>query len=334
MTSRALANRRHPRFRWARKCAWLYVAWLSCACSSTSNRNPDPERIAPLTEPRVLAVIAEPAEVRPGETASLTAVLAKPSNDATESVEAWDYCTEPRVPGSATSAPASCLTDATIPLGARVSAVMAMLPTDACRNFGPDPPQGDFRPQDPDVTGGYYQPIRFYAFERYWFHFQRLRCSLGNAPTEVARTYFTDYVANQNPAPSSVEIRTSETLTSVLDAGTTSSTADVTASFAEVSWQVPQETRSVSLHLTWQTDPRETYLRFDPDAHALVEQREDVSITWHINSGILTPGLPTFSKHDSSVSAQLESFGDQTSVWAVVRDSRGGSAALHLDIEH
>lgn len=334
----------------------VLLALLAGACSSDAPRAPSAS-----TEPRVLVVVAEPAEAHPGEQVSLTAVVAAPLETESASVDAWSYCTKPRTPGASGSASAACLTDsvqpepgmtapatpstatvatatpvvmpppALAPLAGSVQSVTAMLPTDACRNFGPDPPTDDFRPQDPDVTGGYYQPVRLDAFGRIWFHFQRLRCPLGNAPTDIAKEFLENYIANQNPHPTSLTAASETTTES--STSPTPLVADLDSSLVDLTWHVPQAAQTLSIRLTWTLDPRETYLRFDPDAHGLVEQREDVTITWITNSGTLTPQPPTFTKEGASAAALLTLDTTRSSAWAIVRDSRGGSAAVRLDVE-
>jgi hypothetical protein len=268
----------------------------------------------------VLAVVAEPPEVYPGETARLQAVVAWPldSTDAsTSGVDVWSYCTEPRVPGTHGTAPGSCLTDSVVLLAGASLDVEALLPTNACRNFGPDPPTDDFRPQDPDVTGGYYQPVRLDAFGQFWFHFQRLRCPLANTPTTIAKQFIDTYTPNKNPTPSQVEVN--------------GSVYPFKGPFHVQSFA---DEASLSVTITWSSDPGETYPHFDPESRELESVREDVQVTWFTNAGELSYEAPNFSsKRSRQALATWAPTGDgDANLWTVIRDSRGGTVALRLDL--
>src|SRR5262249_27064651 len=77
--------------------------------------------------------------------------------------------------------------------------ITASTPPEACTLFGPDPPPGDFRPRDPDLTGGYYQPLLLRGEGPDAIASERIRCNLARAPVDLAREYRERYVANANP---------------------------------------------------------------------------------------------------------------------------------------
>lgn len=314
MTHRRGPHTSHARALLAPRLASLFVG-LPSGCSATA-----PENLTRVMQGRVLAVVAEPPEVRPGEAARLRAVLAWPigSTAATFGVDAWHLCSEPRIPGSHGTAPSSCLTTATTPLASDALETTALLPTDACRNFGPDPPPGGFRPQDPDVTGGYYQPIRLDAFGQYWFHFQRLHCPLGNAPTDAAAEFSSTYAANQNPTPSQLTVNGVEF-------------AFDDALFVR---ELSLADAPFELSLIWHADPRETYPRFNPASRSVEVARETVSVTWLSNAGEVSFEEPNFvSEPNRQAVATWAPGGDVThaALWSIVRDSRGAAVALRLD---
>jgi hypothetical protein len=55
------------------------------------------QRLAIVDEPRVLAVIAEPAEAKPKAAVAYTALVASPTGTVA-AVPAWAYCTAPKPP--------------------------------------------------------------------------------------------------------------------------------------------------------------------------------------------------------------------------------------------
>ena len=82
------------------------------------------------------------------------------------------------------------------------------MPGDACKKFGPQPPDVErgkpaLRPRDPDVTGGFYQPVRAKLEasddEYVAFALERIRCRLANAPADVTAMFNMLSKANTNP---------------------------------------------------------------------------------------------------------------------------------------
>ena len=65
--------------------------------------------------------------------------------------------------------------------------VTAPVPADACFLFGPEVSSAELRPRDPDVTGGFYQPMRVSVAgaETTAFGLLRIRCNLGSAGAEA-----------------------------------------------------------------------------------------------------------------------------------------------------
>src|SRR5262245_28292745 len=98
---------------------------------------------------RVLAVKAEPAEVAPGATTTLTALAVDPGRGTL--MASWDACTEPPLAGYGAINSVCLQKDAApylVPLGTGLS-LAATLPLVAPTDFAP-----------PDASGGLYLPIR------------------------------------------------------------------------------------------------------------------------------------------------------------------------------
>src|SRR5262249_44281457 len=117
---------------------------------------------------------------------------------------AWGFCIAPKPLTENNVVADACLgQDAIAPITPGPS-TSAATPADACSRFGPDVPpsmpgQPPLRPRDPDITGGYYQPLVVQLGSDTTFGLERITCNLANAPVDVSIEYRMRYVANQNP---------------------------------------------------------------------------------------------------------------------------------------
>lgn len=272
---------------------------LACGCEHALD-----QRLAIVDAPRVLAVISEPAEGKPGATVTVSALVASAAGPVT-AAPAWALCTAPKAPTEDNAVSDGCLgSDQIVPLGTAPTAT-ATIPSDACQLFGPDVPPGGFRPRDPDPTGGYYQPVRADAGDAGTaFGFARITCNLAGAPGDVAHDYQTMYVANANPVLHPVSLPT-------VPAG-----ADVTITAA------------------W--DPPETYLYYDPSSQALVTRREAMRVSWFASAGSLPVDASAVGEDDPATSVATTWHAPATPgpawLWLVLRDSRGGLATQTIAV--
>ncbi len=256
------------------------------------------QRLAIVREPRVIAVIAEPAEAKPGAQVTYTAVVASPDGPLAGS-PSWAFCTAPKPPTQDNAVSDDCLTDdALIDLGAAPS-VTAALPAAGCLLFGPDTAPGGFRPRDADPTGGYYQPVRAVLDELVAFGLSRITCKLPTAPPLVAHDYDVRYTANTNPTLDPL----------VLDA-------------------VPAD-RDVTLTASWPADAVESFLYYDPVAQALVIRREAMRVSWFATGGALAVDASAVAedREETRVTTTWHTpAAGPAWLWLVLRDSRGGIA--------
>jgi hypothetical protein len=261
------------------------------------------QRLAIVKEPRVLAIVSEPAEVKPGAQASYTALVASPDGPVTD-VPIWALCTAPKAPTEDNVVSAACTNDpnALQP----IAAATATVPMNACMQFGPDVPPGGFRPRDPDPSGGYYQPVL--ADEpgaALAFGFTRITCNLPTAPPDVAHDYQTMYVANANP-----------TLLPLAIAGATPS--DIAAG------------SDVTLIASWPPEAAESYLYFDPQSQTLVVRREAMRVSWFATGGSLAVDATAVAETGDATAVATTWHAPATPgpawLWIVLRDSRGGIA--------
>jgi hypothetical protein len=256
------------------------------------------QRLAIIDQPRVLAVIAEPAEAKPGAMVTYAAVIASPDGPVADP-PSWAFCTAPKPPTEDNAVSTGCLDDGALVVLGSAATVTGTLPADGCIRFGPDVPPGGFRPRDADASGGYYQPVRVVADELLAFGLSRITCKLPTAPGEVAHAYDLGYVANANPMLEPI----------VLD-------------------RVPAES-DVTLDAAWPPTAAETYLYYDPRSQTLIERREAMRVSWFTTGGTITVDASAVGDDDdaTSVSTTWHTPAAGTAwIWFVLRDSRGGIA--------
>ncbi|HSN27947.1 MAG TPA: hypothetical protein VLT45_16775 [Kofleriaceae bacterium] len=255
------------------------------------------QRLALVSQPRVLAVVSEPAEAKPGAQVTLSALVASPDGPLAEQ-PVWALCTAPKPPTEDDAVAPGCLADQVTPLGTSPT-VTATIPTDACTLFGPDVPPGGYRPRDPDPTGGFYQPVRAETSDAgVAFGFARITCGLANAPGDVAHDFQTMYQANANPVLHPIALAQA------------APNSDVTLT---ASWDEP-----------------ESYLYYEPSSQSLVVRRESMRVSWFATAGALPVDATAVGEDDPATSAsttwRTPASPGPVWLWVVLRDSRGGIA--------
>lgn len=254
---------------------------------------------------RLLAVVAEPPEARPGEEVVLTAIFAGPSGPIAAPAVRWATCAAPRPPTESNVVSDECVRGSeTVATGgvARIA-----MPFEACSLFGPDPPPGDFRPRDPDVTGGFYQPVLLDALGVVSVHSERVLCNLPNAPVVIATAFARDYRANRNPV---VRELTGSVSFDAIPAGAT-----------------------ITLRATWSAEDAETYVAYDSTALALVNRRESIRVSWFAAAGDLAVDRTGRDENDHATFTENGFTAPTTAgpvhLWVVARDARGGASVVH-----
>lgn len=278
-----------------------------------------------VTEPRVLAVQSDPAEVKPGADTTLHALVVSPDGTLTPDV-AWGFCTEPAPLSSNNVVGDDCIYGAAS-LMPRGTDVTVTIPIDACSQFGPTPPAPEpgeppRRPHDPDVTGGYYQPERALAKvdgdQVPAIGLTRISCDLANASLEVVQAYNARYRANTNP----VIDRVLAQLPGVADAQPVPAT-------------LPAST-AIPLRVRWTAASAETFPVFDPSTRELVDQREAIRVSWFVDGGELESERTGRTEDDPETSADnvwTTPEAGPAHLWIVVRDTRGGVTYASFDVQ-
>ncbi|HEY2511856.1 MAG TPA: hypothetical protein VGI39_13400 [Polyangiaceae bacterium] len=258
--------------------------------------------------PRVLAVRADPAEAKPGAAVTFTAFAVGADGGMPNAALAWDFCTAPKPLTEDNVVSNACLDSSSwIGVGSGTTTQTSM-PSKACALFGPDPPPGGFRPRDPDVTGGYYQPLRAaLAGAPVTFDLVRVRCNLANAGAAGAAAFAAAYVPNQNP----------QLLPLTLPDGT-----PLTAS--------PTVSASTRLTLTasWGAADAETYADFDVASQSVTPLREAMRVSWYATSGAFDTEATAPTASDPATRTAnnwtAPSAPGLAHLYVVLRDSRGG----------
>jgi hypothetical protein len=267
------------------------------------------EPLSRIDAPRVLAVRGEPPEALPGQAVRLSVLVATPPG-INAPPPAWALCTSARPLGERGAVAAACL-GAAAELGAG-DAMDTVLPREVCKIFGPDTQSAMLRPPDPDVTGGYYQPVRVDLGGVVSFGFERIRCELANAPIEVEREYQLRYHANQNPELLPLEI--------------TGASLDQVHAGADL-----------ALRASWPETAREPYPAMDPRTGVLTDHRESLRVSWYASAGELDEAHTGRAESDPATSTDnawhAPAEPGPVRLWVVLRDSRGGVAFSSHEVQ-
>jgi hypothetical protein len=199
-----------------------------------------------VTSLQIVGWRADPPEVAPGGNVSLRVVAMDPAGAPDTAATSWSLCrTEKPLAESRIVAP-DCLTPTAA--DAVGDPVQMVIPTDACRNFGPDTPQPaagapPTRPHDPDATGGYYQPLTVSLAPALAVGLERITCDLPDASLAISAAFQSGYLPNQNPTISGLNF--------TIDGASVDPTA------------IPPGAR-VTMEATWPAGAIETFPVFDP----------------------------------------------------------------------
>lgn len=271
------------------------------------------ERASTVDSPRVLAIIAEPPEAKPGDTVQFRVLVASPSGTITEPQAYWALCLTPKPPAEENAVAEACWARDYRPVGGPAASLDITIPEDACTLFGPALTSADVRPRDADRTGGYYQPVRVAIPELAAFGFARIRCALPNAAAEVTLAYSERYRDNTNPAILAV---------------------DAFMEGEDIGLDAVPPGAALELRVKWDAAAKERFVVYDPNAQSLEEMDEEMRVSWFVTSGALSTDITGEDTTGGTstvtwTAPQAEGF---VSIWIVLRDSRGGGDFLELPV--
>jgi len=289
--------------------------------------------------PRVLAVRALPAEAKAGESVRWEALTVDGERDAPPSLASqldWALCTDPVPLDRVEPVSPRCLAPAAdwlLPIGAGPS-VSAAIPSDACRRFGPTPPdpppgQSAARPVDPDRTGGYYQPLRALVpssgdgGEPAYVTFRtRVSCGVAGASLEVTAELNRRARPNLNPAIARLARVDGGRDEELLPDGAPLSVA----AGAEVRLRV----ETVGCEVDAACEGAERYAALDPISRGVAERREALRSSWFATAGTFADERTGIPADDPSAATTIENGwrapdgASEVRLWVVLRDDRGG----------
>ena len=271
-----------------------------------------------VTTTQVLAVRGEPPEAAPGEAVSYSLLVATPDGPRRAPLASWAYCTSPKLLTENGAASAACLGDAAAPLAESAATVEAAMPANACATFGPEVASADLRPRDPDVSGGFYQPVRVTVAGGepiVAVGLERIACRLANASDVVTADFAQRYVKNTNPELASVAAAVNGNAVA-LDA-------------------IPRGGR-VTLRASWSDRSPERYVAYDPRTRSIADRRESLRVSWFATDGTFESDrtgrgedeLETFTENAWNAPGEAK----EVHLFVVLRDDRGGVAFSSLEL--
>ena len=293
----------------------------ACACAAAACRPDFGERESLVDRTQVLAVRVDPPEGKPGEAVTTTLLVASPAGTLEAPPASWAFCATPKLLTENGAVSAACLASGVVAIGDARGGVTAALPATGCSDFGPETQSAEVRPRDPDITGGFFLPIRARLAgdpgrdALTAFGFARLTCNLAGAPADVATAFRAQYKPNLNPSLSPIEAR--------LEGATAPMALDA----------IPRGAH-VLLRASWRPEDAESYALFDIVNQAVVTRRESMRVSWFTTAG-------SFDRDRSGrTEDEPETFTENTwnapdeartsQLWFVLRDARGGIAFSSL----
>jgi len=313
-------------------------------------------RESQITGPRLLAMRATPAEAAQGDPVTYDALVVDPTGEIQPSID-YAYCKLRKPLDDPDTVDFGCLAasgDGIVEIGSGTS-VGGTMPTDACRNFGPDVPspqpgQPPGRPIDPDPTGGYYQPLRLLFGSEIDVGESRISCGVAGASLADSATFRAQYHLNENPsvldvssdlagslsddptAPTTLAPGAYVTLTASWPTCPTSDTCgDGVCGADESETSCPSDC----------TNPvgcagAERYVLYDPLGHQIVIARETMSAAWFVTTGSLDSDGTGRDGTDLTTSTSdgltLPTTAGPVHGWVVLQDDRGGVGWRRFEI--
>jgi hypothetical protein len=310
--------------------------------------------LSQIDEPRVLAIAASPAEAQPRQTVQLTALVVGPEGEPTPDLD-WRVCLARKPLTELGAVSPECLSPrpaagAVQKLGRRPAADFILDP-DVCKSFGPlrpTPMSGEpsGRPVDPDITGGFYQPVVGALGENLTLGTVRIACDQANVNREQALELKQRYRPNEAPHIASVAWSSDGSAPQSLSEETTRQLSTLRASELRVSWdECPTESVCGDGLCTAFEDNNscmedcgsarkgctgaEPYVWYDRESAQVQPRREGISVAWYTSNGHFDDeqtGLDEAEakrRNDTRNVWRPASAGPAT-VWLVIRDTRGG----------
>ena len=321
--------------RSARRSTSFVVAGVAVVAAGVGCKPDLGAPISVISGARILAIRGVPAEAAPRTPVTYDLLAVNQMGRIDDPSVTWAQCHIPKSPSDPNVVSVACLSIpddagpsptfmAPMPAGTIPGADGGSINIDACQHFGPDAPSDmpGVRPRDPDVTGGYYQPVR-----ATWsaasgtltgFDLERIRCNLANAPADVTAMYNTNYKLNVNPTIASITLDPDGAATPLFAGPPTTPTTPAQVSAGQ----------AVTLRVGWADASAETYIVWNLATLTLDQHREALSVSWFTTGGLFAHDSSGRDEQDTTTSTDdvwtAPSSPGVVQFWAVLRDSRGG----------
>jgi len=340
----------------------LRAACLAAAVMALSGAACAPDLGAPISViggPRILAVRGTRAEAREGAPVTYDLLAVDVNGTIAAPAATWAVCIAPRPPSENSAVATACfgIADTGGPSPTFQAPVTAADPNDpmtvgACSIFGPLRPPLDpnARPRDPDITGGFYEPVRATlpvtdparaggGAALLGFDLERIQCRLANAPNDVANQFNNPYDAAMNPNGYTPNSNPSlAQLTWAINGEAPSLLPPIAAGMPAPAAPVIAPGQHVALEASWSADSVETFPVYSIQTASLSPQREAMRVSWFATAGELEHDVSGRAADDPALTADNDWTAPATAgavhLWLVLRDSRGGVdfAEYELDV--
>ena len=329
-------------------CVSVILLLVSC-CAVISGCKPNlAGRPSSIDGPRVLAIQSQAPEAKPDDTVTYNVLYAAPLDDASTPRYDWALCNARKPLAESGAIAGVCLQPAGPDLADLGSAqqVTGQIPKDVCQVFGPITPNQiagapALRAEDPDTTGGYYQPVRLFSqfgngTSEYEVGVTRLSCGIAvGASQENTLQFGKEYQLNVNPCIESVTLAAG---------GGDPVAVDLSGGAAPVSVNAGAK---VEFTATWPDlgsdstcdgNGSESYLYYDPVALTLVDRRESIRVSWYATDGSFDHDTTGRVESEADISYVTNDWTAPSSeklirFWLVIRDDRRGVNWTQFDIQ-
>lgn len=311
--------------------AFLICALLLAACEPGLGNPP-----SLLTSTRVLAIRGTPPEAAPGAMVQFDLLVASPAGTVASPPADWAFCVSATPPSDNNIVGNACLEASGVAtIGGPEAVAVGTIPMNACELFGPNvpsPPMGQppQAPVSPDITGGYYQPVRvelsgLAVDGQAAFAQERISCGLADASADTALALTKAYTANRNPV-----------LQSIAGAASGGSPATVFQSGETAAEWTVNRGAQVTFTGSWPASSAETFPVYDSTTFTLSTQRESLRLSWFASGGVFADDVTGVASTDMATTTSnvwtAPATGGTVHFWAVLRDDRGGTDFGSFDV--
>jgi hypothetical protein len=280
---------------------------------------------------RVLALRGNPAEAAPSKMVSWDSLVASKGGTVMMPGLMWSFCLDPKPLSDNNAVSVACFGDSML-AGGPAPTLSAALPKTGCGIFGPDPPpqmpgKPPLRPRDPDVTGGYYQPLVVDLpmagdnnADVLGVDLERISCDLANAPSDVVTQFAKTYMPNQNPSLAAV-------VGSVGGAGMQPLVPEgMTAMGGMLATVSPGAV--VTFEAQFADGSAEDFPVFNTVTSVLDTHHESLRVSWFATAGSFDHDRTGVGETDTATVTDdnwtAPTATGMVTIWVVLRDSRGG----------